>query len=85
MTEPVQAPGAAVKVTVTRKGRLAEEGGGHEEPLALAEGAVTSDLLAACRLDARACIVVVNGVAVPHGTGLSEGDRVQLYPAQAGG
>jgi len=27
----------------------------------------------------------VNGAAVPRGTQLSDGDRTQLFPAQAGG
>jgi sulfur carrier protein ThiS len=57
----------------------------QEESLALVEGAVTTDLLAACEVDPRSVVVVLNGVAVPPGTALSEGDRIQLYPAQAGG
>lgn len=72
-------------VTVSRKGRLAQDLGVGEEPVTLADGAATTDLLAACGLDPRACIVVLNGVAVPHGTALTDGDRAQLYPAQAGG
>lgn len=74
-----------MEVTVSRKGRLAEGGTGLAELLSLVDGAVTTDLLAACDVDPRECIVVVNGAAVPHGSTLSDGDRVQLYPAQAGG
>lgn len=72
-------------VTVTRKGLLAEVGGGREKPVTLDEGATTTDALAAFDLDPRTCIVVINGVAVPRGATLSDGDRLQLYPAQAGG
>jgi sulfur carrier protein ThiS len=74
-----------MRVTVLRRGRLAEGGNGLEETVALVDGAGTTDLLAACDVDRRTCIVVLNGVAVPHGSDLSDGDRVQLYPAQAGG
>lgn len=74
-----------MEVTVSRKGRLAERATGLAELLSLVDGAVTTDLLAACDMDPRECVVVVNGAAVPHGSALSDGDRVQLYPAQAGG
>ena len=74
-----------MELTVSRKGRLAEGRTGTAENLSLADGAATTDLLAACDVDPRECIVVVNGAAVPHGSVLSDGDRVQLYPAQAGG
>ena len=76
---------AGLRVTVSRKGHLADGGRGREESGGLPAGAVTADLLAACGVDPRACVVVVNGAAVPRGTALSDGDRVQLYPAQAGG
>jgi sulfur carrier protein ThiS len=75
-----------MQVTVTFKGHLAQERGGHGDAhLDLADGAVAADLVAACGVDPRACVVVRNGAAVPRGTALSDGDRVQLYPAQAGG
>ncbi|HSE70327.1 MAG TPA: MoaD/ThiS family protein [Nocardioidaceae bacterium] len=74
-----------MQVTVTRRGRLARPGSGYVETLTLAEDAVASDVPTAVGIDPRTCIVVVNGVAVPRGTALHEGDRTQLYPAQAGG
>jgi sulfur carrier protein ThiS len=74
-----------VQVTVSRKGRLAEGVEASDQPVTLGDGAVTTDLLTVCGIDPRACVVVVNGVAVPHGTALADGDRAQLYPAQAGG
>jgi sulfur carrier protein ThiS len=75
-----------MQVTVTLKGHLAQERGGHgDERVTLDEGAVAADVAAAVGLDPRACVVVVNGAAVPRGTALSDGDRAQLYPAQAGG
>ena len=74
-----------MQVTVSRKGLLAEGGRGREQPVRLEEGATTTDVLAACGLDPRSCIVVRNGVAVQRAAPLSDGDRLQLYPAQAGG
>lgn len=74
-----------MRVSVTLKGHLAEGRAPCDEPVTLAEGARTADLLAACGIDPRACIVVVNGVALTRGAPLSDGDRAQLYPAQAGG
>ncbi len=74
-----------MKVTVSRKGLLAEGASGREEPVTLQDGATTTDVLAACGLDPRRCIVVVNGAAVARGQRVSDGDRLQLYPAQAGG
>lgn len=74
-----------MKVNVTLKGHLADGRSGYVEPVSLPEGAATTDLLTACGIDPRTCIVVVNGVAVPRGTVLNDGDRAQLYPAQAGG
>ncbi|HSR22108.1 MAG TPA: MoaD/ThiS family protein [Candidatus Eisenbacteria bacterium] len=72
-------------MTLTRRGALAH---GHDpsgESVTLAEGARAADLLAACGVDPRTCIVVVNGAAVVRQARLGEGDRVQIYPAQAGG
>jgi sulfur carrier protein ThiS len=74
-----------VNVAVSLKGRLAEERAGYDGRLDLPEGAVAGDVAAALGIDPRACVVVVNGAAVPRGTRLSDGDRTQLYPAQAGG
>ena len=74
-----------MRVSVTLKGHLAEGRAPYDAPVTLAEGARTADLLAACGIDPRACIVVVNGVALTRGAPLSDGDRAQLYPAQAGG
>jgi sulfur carrier protein ThiS len=74
-----------MRVTVTLKGLLAEEHSGHDGLLTLADGAVAADVATACGIDPRACIVVVNGTAVTRGTSLADGDRAQLYPAQAGG
>lgn len=74
-----------MRVTVTRMGLLAGGDHSYDETVTLADGAVTTDLLAACGIDPRACVVVVNGVAVTRGATLSDGDRAALYPAQAGG
>jgi sulfur carrier protein ThiS len=75
-----------MQVTVTLKGHLAQERDGHADALVdLADGAVAGDLATACGVDPRACVVVLNGAAVPRGTTLSDGDRAHLYPAQAGG
>ena len=76
---------AAMEVTVTRKSALAGGRRPSDETLTLAEGARTGDLLAACDIDPRACIVVLNGTALLRGTELHDGDHVQLFPAQAGG
>ncbi len=74
-----------MQVSVTLKGWLAEGRKQYVGPLSLPDGAVTTDLAQACGIDPRACFVVVNGVAVPRGSPLADGDRTQLYPAQAGG
>jgi len=74
-----------MRVTVTLKGHLADGRSPYVGPLQLPDDAKTTDLPAACGIDPRTCFVVVNGVAVPRGTRLSDGDRAQLYPAQAGG
>lgn len=74
-----------MQVTVTRRGLLAPVGGGGSETVTLADGAHADDLLAACGVDPRACVVVVNGAAVTRTAPLGDGDRVQLYPAQSGG
>jgi sulfur carrier protein ThiS len=74
-----------MQLTVTLKGRLAEERPGYADQVTLADGAVAADLAAACGLDPRACVVVVNGAAVSRSSALRDGDRAQLYPAQAGG
>jgi sulfur carrier protein ThiS len=74
-----------MQLTVTLKGRLAEERPGYDDQVTLADGAVAADLAAACGLDPRACVVVVNGAAVSRSAALHDGDRAQLYPAQAGG
>jgi sulfur carrier protein ThiS len=73
-----------MQLTVTLKGRL-EERPGYDDQVTLADGAVAADLAAACGLDPRACVVVVNGAAVSRSATLHDGDRAQLYPAQAGG
>jgi len=72
-------------VIVAARGRLAEERPGSDGPLDLPDGSVAADVARACGIDPRACIVVVNGVAVRPGTALSDGDRATLYPAQPGG
>jgi sulfur carrier protein ThiS len=74
-----------VEVTVTRKGVLAGGHGTYDETVVVGDGARASDLLAACGIAPGACIVVVNGVAVGRSTPLHDGDRAQLYAAQAGG
>lgn len=74
-----------MQVTVTLKGRLAEEREGYVGPLVLADDAVAGDVPTACGIDPRVCVVVLNGVAVPRATRLTDGDQAQLYPAQAGG
>jgi sulfur carrier protein ThiS len=56
-----------------------------DEATELAEGASAAELLAACTIDPSRCVVVVNGVAATRSTRLRDGDRVRLYPAQAGG
>ena len=75
----------AVRVTVVRRGELARNGRTGPETLELSRGSVAGDVPSACGIDPRACVVVVNGVAVSRTTRLFEGDRAQLYPAQAGG
>lgn len=74
-----------VRLSVTLKGRLADERPGYDAHLTLAEGAVAADVATAYGFDPRTCVVVVNGAAVSRGTRLSDGDRTQVYPAQAGG
>lgn len=74
-----------MQVTVSRKGLLAEGDSGREELVTLDDRATTTDVLAACALDPRRCIVVRNGVAMQRAAPLADGDRLQLYPAQAGG
>jgi sulfur carrier protein ThiS len=74
-----------VRVTVHRRGALAQGREPYDESVTLAEGAVARDLLDACGIDPRTCIVVVNGAAVTRTAPLRDGDRAQLYPAQAGG
>lgn len=74
-----------MQVTLTRRGALARGRDASDETVTLDEGARASDLLATCGVDPRTCIVVVNGAAVVRHTRLGDGDRVQLYPAQAGG
>ncbi len=72
-------------MSVTLKGRLAEGRSQYDGPVTLPERAVAADVPTACGIDPRACIVVVNGAAVPRGAAIRDGDRAQLYPAQAGG
>ena len=55
-----------------------------DEATELADGASAADLLDACSIDPRAC-VVVNGTAATRRTQLRDGDQVRLYPVQAGG
>lgn len=74
-----------MNVTVTLRGRLAEEHREYAGQLTLDDGAVAADVATACGIDPRACVVVVNGSAVRRTTALADGDRTQLYPAQAGG
>jgi sulfur carrier protein ThiS len=74
-----------VHLTVTLKGRLADELPEYDDRLALPDGAVAADVATAYGIDPRTCVVVVNGAAVPRGARLSDGDRTQLFPAQAGG
>lgn len=74
-----------VRVTVTRRGALAGGRGPDDETVVLPDGATTTDLLGTCGVDPRSCVVVVNGTVAPRGTALRDGDRAQLYSAQAGG
>ncbi|HEX6878618.1 MAG TPA: MoaD/ThiS family protein [Nocardioidaceae bacterium] len=74
-----------MKVSVTLKGRFAEEQAGYDGQLSLPEGARAADVAGAYGIDPRTCVVVVNGAAVPRSAKLTDGDRTQLYPAQAGG
>ena len=74
-----------MQVTVTARGRLAPGPAGGTRTVTLADGACADDLLAACGVDPRSCVVVVNGAAAGRSAPLRDGDRVQLYPAQAGG
>ena len=55
------------------------------EETELTDGASAADLLNVCSIDPRACVVVVNGMAATRRTQLRDGDRVLLYPVQAGG
>jgi sulfur carrier protein ThiS len=74
-----------MEVTVSRRGALAQGREPSDETVPLAEGACALDLLEACGIEPRTCIVVVNGAAVTRRAPLRDGDRAQLYPAQAGG
>lgn len=74
-----------MSLTVTLKGRLADERPGYDGQLTLPQGAVAADVATAYGIDPRACVVVVNGAAVSRGARLCDGDRTQVYPAQAGG
>jgi sulfur carrier protein ThiS len=74
-----------VQVTVTRRGQLKAADLPYDEVVTLPEGARTGDLLRACGVDPRSCVVVLNGSAATRDTMLRHGDRAQLVPHQAGG
>jgi sulfur carrier protein ThiS len=78
-----------VRVTVTRRGTLAPSspapGAAVREVVDLADGSTAADLVRACGLDARACVVVAGGAILTRGAALRDGDQVQLYPHLTGG
>lgn len=76
-----------MRVTVALKGSLADPRTAKATAgeVDLPDGADAAALLTTCGLDRRGCIVIVNGAVAPAGTPLHDGDRIQIYPAQAGG
>lgn len=69
-----------VRVAVTVRG---EAGGPRETEVA--DGTAVGDLPALLGRPRRLHVFVVNGSAVAPATPLRDGDRVQIYPAAAGG
>lgn len=61
----------------------------NDQPVDVAEGATVADLLATLGLDRRWVVVERNGEPVPRAAtaaaALSEGDRIELVRAVAGG
>lgn len=72
-------------VAVTLKGSLADRMPAGRGTVEVAPGAAVESILAALGLPGVHCVYVVNGSAVPRGTTLQEGDRIQIYPPASGG
>lgn len=72
-------------VALTLKGSLADRLPAGRGTVEVPSGAAVESILAALGLPTLHCIYVVNGSAVPRGTTLQEGDRIQLYPPASGG
>lgn len=73
-----------MKVLVTGKGPLAARLPADRE-LVLPEAATVADALAACGVARSGCVAVLGGQAVRPDRALRDGDRLWLYPQQAGG
>lgn len=72
-------------VDVTLKGSLADHLPGGRADVDVAERAPVHAVLAALGLPPVHCVYVVNGHAVRKDAALTDGDRVVVYPPQAGG
>lgn len=76
----------SVRVTVSARGALARQIPGGATAVALPDAeASVGTLLDQLGVARSSCIAVVNGTAAGPATRLRDGDRVQLYPQQAGG
>ncbi len=78
-----------MRVEVTLKGSLAGQAEealpGASGTVQIEEGATLAQLREDLGISVPHCICVLNGSAVAPDTVLGEGDRVQLFPAAAGG
>ena len=74
-----------MRVDVTLKGALAGQVDGGRASVDLSDGATVEAVLAALGLPVVHGVWVVNGQPVRRGSLLADGDRVVVYPPQAGG
>jgi sulfur carrier protein ThiS len=74
-----------MRVDVTLKGGLAEALPGGRGSVEMPDGSNVGSVLSALGIAFGQCVFVVNGAAVAAGALLREGDRVQVFPAAAGG
>ncbi len=74
-----------MRIDVTVKGALADHVPGGHTMLELADGATVEAVIPGLGLPALHCVHVVNGRPVVRGAVLADGDRVVVYPPQAGG
>ncbi|HEX5997127.1 MAG TPA: MoaD/ThiS family protein [Jiangellales bacterium] len=72
-------------LTVTARGALADRIPGGAGVTLTGTEATVGALLDHLGLARSSCVVVVNGTAANAMARLRDGDRVQLYPQQAGG